>query len=441
MVLLMSVKALFKLLLVIVAIALTLLPRLPGGDDEAMVATTAWAVILLWSLVCIYVLTPLQSVLGWLRRVPWLFVLMWGMSPVVVLTVWVLTFQPAVAIPSSERGIYWLVIGMVWALTFWGAGMNAEARRALGVRARWGVGVALTVIALSGTLLGVELFLRYGMAMSDNFGFSKMHLNWARQHWQPVNELGYRDIEPAQNDPDLTHILIMGDSLVTGYGVDDINDTFPHQLGRALGDTYTVNIVARPGWGVSSAFWAMVEYPTSPDVLILSHYLNDIVEGDARVHYQATFPQIRFAPPPEWAWWVEATHLGNFYFYRLHHYFEHDSAGAYFDWTLNAYRDEAVWRAYEEELGRVVAYASSNNIPLYVIVWANLADVAGTAPYSAQVADYFAQQGVPVVDTGVLLIDEAPIDLVVNIFDSHPSIYAHQRASDALLSLMQVTSP
>jgi hypothetical protein len=435
--------SLFGLGCFVFALAMTLLPVFSIPNDiapelaNAYENTTVASLVLLWLTALAYLVPSLQKILRGMVRLPSLLVGVWGMSLVLVLVVWVLTFQPAVGMALTGREAYWLVGAGVWALFFWGAGLSAEARAQFSQRAKWGVGVALTVITLGLTIIGAELGLRYALVLSDNFAFSKMHQNWVRLYWNPINDYGYRDYAPPSGDGlERTNIIVMGDSLVTGYGVNSIGDTFPHQLGRALGDDATVNIVAQPGWGMASALGGVENYPVEPDVLIVSHYLNDIVEGDARNAYDVPFPQIRVNPPESWAWWVENSAIVNFYYYRLYHYFEVDSTTSYFDWTLGAYDNADVWNAYQEELGRIVAYAEERAIDLYVVVWANLADVAGTAQYSAQVADTFRRANVPVVDMGQVLADYDRAVLVANAFDSHPSAYAHQRASDALLALM-----
>ncbi len=382
---------------------------------------------------------PLAWLMRTLQRVPSLFWLSWLVAGFAIGVGWLLVFQPSagIAIRASEA---WLVAALLvsWTGTFT-IGLDRTTLQAMGQRMRWRVNLLIVVATLLLLVFGLELVLRYAVVMSDNFAFSKMHQNWVRLYWNPINEVGYRD-DPLDLLPERQHILVMGDSLASGYGINSIRDTFPHVLGDAVGASYAVNIAAEPGWGTGTARAAVQQYPIIPDTLIVSFYLNDIVEGDAAKVYNAPFPAIRVTPSPEAAWWVDSFYIANFYYYRIYHYSTVRSGQQYLDWVLDAYADSTVWTAYQVELDQVREWAADNDVTLMAIVWGNMPDLARSMVATNAVVSYFNQHNVPVVDMPMLLVGQPSSTLIVNAFDAHPSVYAHWVAGEALATLLTASA-
>lgn len=224
--------------------------------------------------------------------------------------------------------------------------------------------------------------------------------------------------------------------MVTGYGVDDIADTFPHVLDDALGEEYSVNIVAQPGWGIFSALGAVQAYPIQPDILILSHYINDISEGTAAQEYGQAFPQIRIEPTESQRWWTDRFYIANFLYYRVFLYTQHDSLELYNDWIYRAYENQAVWTAYQEELQSVINWTAENDIPLIVLVWSNLLDIEGSQSITEPIVAYFSEQNIPVLAMSDYLIDMPVSQRTVNPFDAHPGETSHQIAGEQLAEIL-----
>jgi hypothetical protein len=377
---------------------------------------------------------PVLYVLKVLHHVPALFWLLWLAGHLLIVVGWLLLFQPAAGIPLSLSDAIYAVIAISAFNAFWLAGLTRDAVRQMPARMGWRLNGLIAIATVVIMMLGLELALRYLFVYSDNFALSKMHQNWVRVYWNPINTLGYRDLPPADGT---THrLLVMGDSFAAGYGVNDIQRTFPHLLGQQLGPGYSVNIAAQPGWGTGTARAAVQQYPYIPETLILSFFINDIVEGDAARVYTAPFPGVRQSPPAEWAALIDTFYIANFYYYRLYHYQSFNSGQRYLDWVLNAYEDEDVWRVYTTELDQVRDWAAANGVKLIAIVWGYLPDLALSAPATDRVVDYFTQHKVPVVNMAAVLAEEPAARLMVNVFDAHPSVYSHQRAADALYTLL-----
>lgn len=398
----------------------------PATDLRIVVLMAIWITGLMLSF-------PLLSLpIRLLRKIPALLWIIWLIALITVLVIWLLRFQPAVGLPLSITEQLWLAGTVITLIFLPFAGISSDES----IRIGWLAGPLITLTTLVFIVIGIELGMRYVWVMSDNFQFSKMHSNWNRLYWNPINEAGYRDYPvPLENDGQI-HILVMGDSLVTGYGVDNIADTFPHILDDALDDDYSVNIVAQPGWGVFSAFGAVQAYPIEPDILILSHYINDINEGTAAQEYGQAFPQIRIDPTESQRWWTERFYIANFLYYRVFLYTQHDSVGLYNDWVYGAYDNQAVWTAYQEELQTVIDWTAENDIPLIVLVWSNLLDIEGSESITEPVVTYFSEQNIPVVDMSDYLIDLPVSQRTVNPFDAHPGERSHRIAGEELAEVL-----
>ena len=419
-----------RLLPIVIAVGLTMISLL--FDAVAQSYIRILPIVLAWIAVLIRLYPPLAQPFRFLWRNPALLWLIDLIACVAIVLVWLIAFQPAAGIPLSGLEYFWLIGGFygVIALSLTG---NPPEKGHIG----WLASPLITLTTIVLIIIGLELGLRYVWVMSDNFQFSAMHRNWSRLYWNPLNDVdeGYRDYPPAPND-ERTHILVAGDSLVAGYGVNNINDTFPHLLADRLGEGYTVNIVAQPGWGISTAFGAIQNYPTQPDIVILSHYINDIAEGAAGQQYGQPFPTIRLEPTEAQRWWVENFHIANFLYYRVYLYTQHDSVGLYNDWLRGAYENESAWNAYQAEMQAWIDWTDANDVELIVIVWSNLLAIDEWRDVTQPVTNYFQERDIPVVDMSEHLAGETPNELTVNLFDAHPNEYSHDVASAQLYEVI-----
>lgn len=390
------------------------------------------ALVFAWLGAALHLLPTLGKPSALLRRWPallWLLIL-FGLGAAFV--GWIVVFQPALGLAiSSTEWIYGAAsMFALLALPTAGRHSNAQKPAQLGVWA--GPLVTLTTVLL--IIASLELGLRYVWIMSDTFSFSAMHRTWQRVYWNPINAQGLRDYPLPPDDDPRTNILVLGDSFASGHGTNHIDDTFPHQLDTLLGDDYTVNILAEPGWGITMARLNLEEFPLEPDLLVLSHFVNDIGEGPAGDDYRQSFPQIRFEPAPEQQWWVENFFIANFLYYRATIF---ESTDRYYDWVTNAYRDPDVWSIYQDELQAIIDTAVDYEAPLVVLVWPNLTDVEGTRNLTEPVAAFFAERGVPAINLSDYLADANTAQLIANPFDAHPSIYSHRIAAEQLAEVIR----
>ena len=78
-----------------------------------------------------------------------------------------------------------------------------------------------------------------------------------------LNSLGYRDFEYSQERPKNTfRILVMGDSMTFGSGIDKISDTYPKKLEVLLNkgskQKFEVINIAYPGYNTDSQLYDLI---------------------------------------------------------------------------------------------------------------------------------------------------------------------------------------
>ncbi|MCS6836558.1 MAG: hypothetical protein NZ750_11130 [Anaerolineae bacterium] len=334
-------------------------------------------------------------------------------------------------IPQREHFYLWFYIWLC-ALVLLGGWRREEGERiAARLQASRWTSPMLVFSSLTVTLVLVEALMRATFVFSDNYGFSLMNARWFNENWKPINALGYRDYELSDAAPGRTRVLVVGDSFAAGHGIDDIAQTFPHVMGRELGQDYTVNVVAKPGWNTNHEWDALQSYPMTPDLLVLAYYVNDITHLVAD-RYEAQIQQIYPLAPFPLNSFVDHFYLPNFLYWHVWGQIVRRGNALFNDLILQPYADEAIWAEQAEWLGRFVSYARDHHIPLVVIVWGAMNAPDASALAVQRVADYFAQQGATVVRMDDYLSDLSVAQRVVNPFDAHPSVLVHERAGLAL---------
>jgi hypothetical protein len=113
-----------------------------------------------------------------------------------------------------------------------------------------------------------------------------------------TNSLGLRDREiPPAKPPGQRRILLIGDSVTFGTGV-DAGWRFSDFMQRALGDDVTVINAGVPGWGTDQEllFYETTASELDPDLVILTFTMaNDIVNNALSHLFLGTAPKPRFA--------------------------------------------------------------------------------------------------------------------------------------------------
>ena len=265
---------------------------------------------------------------------------------------------------------------------------------------------------------------------SDGFAFTLASARWFQEYWHPINSYGYRDIE-HQDTLGKKNLFVVGDSFVAGHGIKDHQDRFSNVLADKLGDNWEVHSIARGNWNTQDEYRALTNYPTEPDVVIFSYYINDI-EGAAR-EVGNDRPALIDPPGKLIAPVVNRSYFLNCVYWRLCRVrFASDMGGAYLQYLENAFLDPETWRVHRGDLSRLIEYAESNRADAVFLLFPNLADVGGSSKFTAQVGEFLIGQGAQVIDLGEELKGTDPKELMVSPLDGHPSVQLNRRIAELL---------
>ena len=227
--------------------------------------------------------------------------------------------------------------------------------------------------------LGLELYAFHFLAQSDSFGFTLASRRWSELYWNPINSMGFRDVE---HHPDAMGarkvLLLLGDSLVAGMGTSDYRKRFANVLQSRLGEEWEVVILARNGWDTNDELNALKSSPFKPSSIALSYYINDI-EGAAHKR-GVDRPTLIQSPAPWVGLFVNHSYVLNFLYWRVYRFRNASELGRiYTDYVTRCYSDEAIWKTHEEELKEIADFAERQTAPLHVLVIPRLTDKIGRA--------------------------------------------------------------
>jgi hypothetical protein len=371
-----------------------------------------------------------------LRRVPALY---W-VAVLVYITFfigwWTVHFQPTNGryLQPFEFAYLLLVLwGLIALFQFDG---SREEARAMGVNLEKNplTGVLITLTTLWVLVIAAEAYLRIFYITTDAYTYTAMNYHWYQNFYYPsFNSLGYRDHEPNPDAP--RRIAVVGDSFTVGQGINDIDDTFPQLIEQGLNDGTDVNVVAQSGWDTDVQEYHLDLYPYQPDTVILAYYLNDIdyiiVDTDRDPNRNFTFPDPGFG-----SWFVLNFFVPNFIYYNLIQITSPQRNTSFMDDLVSVYDDAAIWDRQVMQLDSLVAWTQRNNVRLIVLLFPNPIAIEASAPVLLKVGDYFRQQDIEVIDLSEPLREFPPTSLIVNNFDTHPSILAHEVAAREILRLL-----
>ncbi len=371
-----------------------------------------------------------------LRRRPLLW---WAL--LLLLIPWAL-LQSEMQSPPIERQHYFnaAVLGLlVWLLGYDARREEWRAMLPKLSRSRFS-GVLLSATTLLILLLGIELALRHWLFFTNSYATGLIHKRWDRAYWHPLNELDFRDY-PIQTDlpPHIKRLLVVGDSFAAGFGITDIEDTFPHILDRLLGENVAVSVVAHAGWNTDEELIGLPAYPVKPDILVLSYYLNDIAYL-ARDEFN--YWSEAYHPPPSWlAPLVDHSYLANFLYWNI--YIQRLNGGdrRYDEVLLGLYAQPDYWAQHRTDLLALIDWARQQGAEVAVLIWPLLQNIPDSAPVTEQLQAFFEEQGVLVANLAHVFATCSPMQLVVNPFDAHANAATHRIAAETLHRLLNDITP
>jgi hypothetical protein len=409
--------------------------------DERLL-TTLWAqlwLIVQWFVVGSMILRAssrawVVDALHWWRVRPlvlWLAILV--ATPSILILLDLLSAEA----PLPSEYVAWNVLWLGYVVFFVGIKQGeyrAMAHR-VGTSRLTGILISLTTLVIMA--IGAEVSLRTWLVFSNGYATGSIHAEWVYRYWNPLNELQfrdydiYRDIQPAQE-----RVMVLGDSFAAGIGVNDIDDTFPQLLGDKLGENYAIYNVSHAGWNTNQQIEGIINYPFEPDILVYSYFLNDA----SYVSPMLNNDFFELFPPPEGLLFdlVGRFHLADFLYWNVYTQYLRAGNFGYGNLVMDVYRDDLMWARHQGDIKAIVDWTRNEaDADVVVLLWPVLTQVEDSREITSQVADYFAELNVPVIDMGDYVADAPVIQRIANPFDMHPSAWSHQIAAEALYQALQ----
>ena len=324
--------------------------------------------------------------------------------------------------------------------------------------------LTVTALTLASLVVLLEIVFTFVPHSSGNSNTLAAH-NWYVYYWR-VNSLGYRDVEWDLDA--LKHkrrIVVLGDSIVAGQGIEDPANRFSDLLAARLPEDYVVLNLGRNGSDTLDEYRRLVELPLEPDVLVLTHYDNDteyLVErrGDAfDVRPGAVAPGAGWDWPRLGDWLVERSYLVNFCYWKIKAHLlavaqrrmipagigadEMTSLTVDFfrsnrDSDMSVFLNEEPLEAHLANLQRFVELARTEGYALVVILFPKLRRPDISRDYMhPRLVSFFRSEGVPVVEPADVLMRIAPAARVVNRDDVHPSEVSHRAVAGLLYETLR----
>jgi len=256
------------------------------------------------------------------------------------------------------------------------------------------------------------------------FDFSLSSRLWYAKYDKPLNSLGYRDNEPRNS----RHvILFVGDSFTAGRGLKSIDERYSNIVGKELNkisDKYTVINIGKSGVDSLGEYNLMKQFShmtkIKPEIIVLQYYGNDIeyVASEYGTKFEGfkTYKDVRHIFKPL----IAGSYLLNYLYWSFPR--EHLSI-SYINFLDRSYKNKLILTKHKDELKLFIDYARDNSAQLIVIVFPFLNDVEmSDTMYVNEIADYFRDNKIRVINVSPLVRDIPVADRIVNKNDGHPSI-------------------
>jgi hypothetical protein len=292
------------------------------------------------------------------------------------------------------------------------------------------INAGFVVFSTAYTLVIIELMVSLLVVHSEGLGITLAARRWGERYWfSTINSFGYRDHEPKWSD----HLLVMvGASFVAGAGIEKLDDRMSGVLGRRLGPGWTVAIVGDAGWDTERQFEALLSYPKTPDVIVVSHTINDFEKAAAK--HGLNKPQLIVGPPAFLKPLVEQSSLGNWLFWR----FSNQGAGAgYWAYATKAYESPEIFAEHVADILRFKSYAESIKAKLCFVIWPSMANLDQSEEINRKVSDALKASGARVLELAPYLRGRSVSEITVNSSDPHPNARVHGEVGNLIFEQLR----
>jgi len=251
--------------------------------------------------------------------------------------------------------------------------------------------------------------------------------NWYDYYWNPINKLGFRDLEIDNKDLSKKKIFFVGDSFTAGHGIKKIKNRFP-DLFSSYEKDYEIFNISKPGIDSEREYELLCDYPIKPDILVLQYFGNDIDRIAAKhglsfpdaYNYEGKSKILEFS--------VRGSALINYVYWSI--------PRANFDYTgllKRSYSDKEIFNEHCQDLNRFIEYSEENNCQLIVLLMPFLTDVGASDFYISKIDSFFQSKGIKTINIGNLVTDMPVKERIVNKMDAHASEKVNRRIAEKLI--------
>ncbi|HXW01427.1 MAG TPA: GDSL-type esterase/lipase family protein [Anaerolineae bacterium] len=294
--------------------------------------------------------------------------------------------------------------------------------------------LVLSALSLFITLMVLEFYFKVFFAQPDAFGTLAMQ-NWYNQYYTGTfNALGYRDQEwTPEKLAGKLKVVVVGDSLVEGVGIERPEDRFSDLLGQKLGPKYAVLNVGRQGANTGDEIKLLLDYPYKPDILVWTYFINDI--GDQAGPFGILLPPPR-ETPPLLSPLLQNSYAFNFIYWRAVRLFEaRNFPDAKWQWLVTIYNHPDAWWAHQQQLLSIYEGTRSEQIPLLVVVFPGIPYLEESQFVTERVVNLYRDQDVPTLDVAELIKDIPVKERMASPVDQHPNELVHRLVAEALYDM------
>lgn len=299
-------------------------------------------------------------------------------------------------------------------------------------RARWVRRCLAACFAMAFTGLLLEAVFMY-VPQSHSVGYTMAARIWYDDFWGPENSLGYRDKEPVRI-AGRKLVFVVGDSFAAGAGVEHVESRFGDVMAAARPDLQVMNL-GICGAETAGEFERLQKHPLRPDAVVLQYYVNDIDGAAQRAgHAMPAFTPYEDLRSVKLRFLVRGSFLANFVYWQ----FAHGDGRDYEQFLARMFADPEVERLHLQDLAKFHDWSRQTRIPLVVVLFPLLEDLAWSRAATAHVKQFFVSRDVPVLDVADLVDDLTPAQRLVNHHDGHASKVVHERVGSALARILHV---
>lgn len=298
--------------------------------------------------------------------------------------------------------------------------------------AKWKPRLALISLVVCVSFITLELVFMH-VANPNTGGHALSEALWFQRHWNPINSLGYRDVEPDQAEihDNAPNVLFLGDSFTAGHGVrfhETVSSRFRDKCGQ---EDILANVFNCGANGADTRFELkmLTQFPRAADVLVFQYFGNDI-DGAAndvgipryRVAFYTDLPAL-IRPL------VKKSYLLNFVYWRFPHT---EWVEEFYKYYRTAYSNPDAVRIHLDDVQRVIDTARDRGIHVVMLIYPNLQNAELSDTYVGLIRAFCEEQSVPYIDV-TEVADALPVeDRVVGANDGHPSVELNRLTSAAL---------